>query len=623
MTNKAPGAVFLSYASQDAEAAKRICSALRGAGVEVWFDQSELRGGDAWDQKIRRQIKECGLFLPVISANTQRRAEGYFRLEWRLADQRTHLMGRSRPFIVPICVDETKDAEADVPDSFVSVQWTRLPAGESPSGFCERVKALLSGEPAGSGPPPPAAASPGHGNEARPPTRRNKTRLAAVSLGVCAGVLALLLFLRLRPVNSHSAAASASVPPVDATTGVPAADQLLARAHAIMNRWDYTQEGMTLATDLAQRATDAAPESAAAWATRALANAIFVQRGWDLSERRHATVQAAANRALALDPANVDAMLALAINVTLPDPGEAESLARQAIKLRPDDPRLYRVVGEALLVRRQYLPRLDYLKDVAWRFPNDALTAYDLGRAYRDLDEPNVPLALEQFERSIRLAGELPSAEVEIAHLLAVEGNYAGADAMLSRLPATYRSNIRAVVVEMREGLLERQPERTIQAAAVTSTDYLDDFVFRGPTAWMVALAYRLKGNAAAEVHEWKVAEAVMRKRLAADPLNADDHADLAVTLAWLGRTEEAKQEMAPVEALVKSTRLKAYFYAGLGEATRTAGALDTLVNGETLANYQELLRDPWWDKVRATPPFAALMAQAKARELADKPAGH
>jgi len=33
------GAVFLSYASQDAEAARRICEALRSGGVEVWFDQ--------------------------------------------------------------------------------------------------------------------------------------------------------------------------------------------------------------------------------------------------------------------------------------------------------------------------------------------------------------------------------------------------------------------------------------------------------------------------------------------------------------------------------------------------------------------------------------------------------
>jgi hypothetical protein len=44
-------AVFLSYASQDADAARRICDALRATGVEVWFDQSELRGGDAWDAR--------------------------------------------------------------------------------------------------------------------------------------------------------------------------------------------------------------------------------------------------------------------------------------------------------------------------------------------------------------------------------------------------------------------------------------------------------------------------------------------------------------------------------------------------------------------------------------------
>ena len=58
-----PRAVFLSYASQDSEAARRICDALRPAGIEVWFDQSELRGGDTWDQMIRRQIRECALFV--------------------------------------------------------------------------------------------------------------------------------------------------------------------------------------------------------------------------------------------------------------------------------------------------------------------------------------------------------------------------------------------------------------------------------------------------------------------------------------------------------------------------------------------------------------------------------
>jgi TIR domain len=64
-------AVFLSYASQDAEAAQRICEALRGAGIEVWFDQSELRGGDVWDQRIRREIRDSIRPLWVESTGSQ------------------------------------------------------------------------------------------------------------------------------------------------------------------------------------------------------------------------------------------------------------------------------------------------------------------------------------------------------------------------------------------------------------------------------------------------------------------------------------------------------------------------------------------------------------------------
>jgi hypothetical protein len=72
-------AVFLSYASRDAEAAQRICDALRAGGIEVWLDQSELRGGDAWDQSICRQIRTCALFIPIISRDTHERAERVMR----------------------------------------------------------------------------------------------------------------------------------------------------------------------------------------------------------------------------------------------------------------------------------------------------------------------------------------------------------------------------------------------------------------------------------------------------------------------------------------------------------------------------------------------------------------
>ena len=137
-------AVFLSYASQDAAAARRICDALRAGNIDVWFDQSELRGGDAWDQQIRKQIHDCALFIPVISATTQGREEGYFRREWKLAVERTHDRSERRAFLVPVAIDDTGDAEADVPEAFRALQWTRLPAGETPPSFVTRISQLLS-----------------------------------------------------------------------------------------------------------------------------------------------------------------------------------------------------------------------------------------------------------------------------------------------------------------------------------------------------------------------------------------------------------------------------------------------------------------------------------------------
>ncbi len=137
-------AVFLSYASEDARAAERICTALRAAGVEVWFDRSELRGGDAWDNAIRRQIKSCALFIPLISSNSHARAEGYFRLEWKLAVDRSHLMASDRAFLVPVVIDGTPDSDDRVPERFREVQWMRLPDGETPPAFVQHVLRLLS-----------------------------------------------------------------------------------------------------------------------------------------------------------------------------------------------------------------------------------------------------------------------------------------------------------------------------------------------------------------------------------------------------------------------------------------------------------------------------------------------
>ncbi len=137
------GAVFLSYAREDTDAARRIAEALRGFGVEVWFDQSELRGGDSWDAKIKKQIRECTLFLAVVSAHTEERSEGYFRREWLLAVERTRDMAAGRVFIMPVVVDATAESGAEVPEEFLRFHWTRLTHGEPTPDFVTQVKRLL------------------------------------------------------------------------------------------------------------------------------------------------------------------------------------------------------------------------------------------------------------------------------------------------------------------------------------------------------------------------------------------------------------------------------------------------------------------------------------------------
>ena len=218
--SESPHSIFLSYASQDALAAGRIGEALRAAGFEVWFDQSELRGGDAWDQLIRRRIRECRLFVPVISEHTQTRLEGYFRLEWRLAVERSHLMADGRAFLVPVAIEHIDERAAEVPEAFRAVQWTQLPGGAVTPAFISRIAHLLGTVPAEAAAataasPSPAARSADAGAAAPVGSSpRSPWLRRALPLTLAAAVLAVLAVLLLRyGHNSAPAPASAGAPP--------------------------------------------------------------------------------------------------------------------------------------------------------------------------------------------------------------------------------------------------------------------------------------------------------------------------------------------------------------------------------------------------------------------------
>ena len=47
--------------------------------------------------------------LDRLSRRLQARGEGYFRLEWKLAVDRTHLRAQDEAFLLPVVIDDTPD----------------------------------------------------------------------------------------------------------------------------------------------------------------------------------------------------------------------------------------------------------------------------------------------------------------------------------------------------------------------------------------------------------------------------------------------------------------------------------------------------------------------------------
>jgi hypothetical protein len=136
-------AVFISYAREDLPAVQRIKAGLEAAGVSTWFDFDRLEGGDDYDRKIQRHIARCSYFIPVISRNTERRLEAYFRREWSYALDRARNMAEEALFILPVTIDGTSAAEAMVPERFRSLHFTNLPAGEVSVEFVRRLTELI------------------------------------------------------------------------------------------------------------------------------------------------------------------------------------------------------------------------------------------------------------------------------------------------------------------------------------------------------------------------------------------------------------------------------------------------------------------------------------------------
>jgi TolB-like protein/Tfp pilus assembly protein PilF len=564
----APGkAIFLSYASQDAEAARRICDALRGAGLEVWFDQSELRGGDVWDASIRRQIRDCALFVPIISANTQTREEGYFRREWNLAALRTLDMAEGKAFLVPVVIDATLDVNALVPEKFREVQWTHLPAGAELVAFTERVQRLLEGgvSPVSGGrlrSVPSAALSAAPTSEAPSiavlpfVNRSHDEEDEYFSDGLADELLNVLAKIRgLRVVARSSAftfkGKNATVAEVGRVLNVATVLEGSVRKAGNRLRISVQLVKVSDGYHLWSESYDRTLEDIFAVQDDITQSVVKELRNTLLGEAVDATAEKAASKAVAV-----------------------------AAKGRATDAEAHRLLLQARYfgdrnTREDTTKGIGYLKEALARDPEFAMAWAELGTMYsREADRGWAPLGAgygrgrEAVLRALALEPELAEGHVALGHIqLTHDWDWLGAEASCRRALALAPGSVpilrRAAVVI---GWLDNLGEAIELCKRALAQDPLSTLAYNSLASYL----YR-----SGRLTE---AEAAYRKALELAPQRNTTHAHLALTLLAQGRGEEALAEALQEPEEWERLRSRAIIDHAAGRHVESEAALQELI---------------------------------------------
>jgi len=103
---------------------------LEAAGVDVWFDRQALQAGDDYEAKIKRNIENASLFVPILSRSTLTSRRRFFRIEWDHAEKIAVQVPPTQRYIVPIVIDDVAPNDPNIPERFRKLNWVRLEPGK-------------------------------------------------------------------------------------------------------------------------------------------------------------------------------------------------------------------------------------------------------------------------------------------------------------------------------------------------------------------------------------------------------------------------------------------------------------------------------------------------------------
>lgn len=120
--------IFISHSSQDNAWCRPFVAALKGKGLDVWYDEQGLTGGSAWVATLQREAQARDIFVLVVTPES-------IASQW--CQEEIQLALATRRVILPVLCKPTK-----VEGFLLTRQWIdALDAG--PEAAAERVAAAL------------------------------------------------------------------------------------------------------------------------------------------------------------------------------------------------------------------------------------------------------------------------------------------------------------------------------------------------------------------------------------------------------------------------------------------------------------------------------------------------
>lgn len=115
------GKIFISYADEDLETARRLYRDLKSLGADPWLDKEDLLPGQDWEREIGRTIIASSHVLALISQHSVNK-RGFVQKELRQALDVLKEVPPDKIFIIPCRLDDSKPQH----ESLSKLHWVDL-----------------------------------------------------------------------------------------------------------------------------------------------------------------------------------------------------------------------------------------------------------------------------------------------------------------------------------------------------------------------------------------------------------------------------------------------------------------------------------------------------------------